>query len=110
MALAVQRRGMTRSGRSRGTWRAFFSVEEAVEAGGAPGVILGDGEGSGHGIDEGHGDGGVGHVQNGTRKRLGFAGGRRRPNRRWGVADGYRVEDPTMDARATATEPWVNRD
>ena len=46
----------------------FFSVEEAAEAGGAPGAILGDGEGSGHGIDEGHGDDGVGHVQNGKRE------------------------------------------
>ena len=35
--------------------------------------------------------------------RLGFAGGRRRPNRRWGVADGYRVEDPTMDNVQTST-------
>ena len=68
MALAVQRRGTTRSGRSRGTRPAFFSVEEAAEAGGAPGAVLGDGEGSGHGIDEGHGDDGVGHVQNRTRE------------------------------------------
>ena len=50
---------MTRSGRSRGTRLAFFSVEEEAEAGGAPGAVLGDGEGSGHGIDEGHGDEGV---------------------------------------------------
>ena len=46
----------------------FFSVEEAAEAGGAPGAVVGDGKGSGHGIDEGHGDDGVGHVQNRTRE------------------------------------------
>ena len=69
MASAVQRRGTTRSDRSRGTRPAFFSIEEAAEAGGASGAVLGDGEGSGHGIDDGHGDDSIGHVQNGTRER-----------------------------------------